>query len=184
MIRILDIIFSLTALVILSPLFLIVGIAIRLETIGSPIFRQERVGLNGQRFFMCKFRSMVRDAPELGGYSTRPGDPRITRIGRFIRSTSIDELPQLWNVLIGDMGLVGPRPDVPAQEELYDAADRSKRLSVRPGVTGLAQVTRRSKATAAERLEKDLEYVDNQSLGLYFAVLGGTIKLVLTKLAH
>lgn len=184
MTRILDIVFSLIALVILSPLLLIVAIAIRLESPGSPIFRQERVGQGGQRFFMRKFRSMVRDAPKLGGYSTRPGDPRITRIGRFIRSTSIDELPQLWNVLIGDMSLVGPRPDVPAQEGLYDPADWAKRLSIRPGVTGLAQVTRRSSATAAERLEKDLQYVDNQSLGLYLAVLGGTVKLVLTKLAH
>lgn len=184
MTRICDIFLSFLALVTLSPLLLVVAIVIRLESPGSPVFRHERVGKCGKRFYMNKLRSMVRDAPKLGAYATRPGDPRITCIGRFIRATSIDELPQLWNVLTGEMSLVGPRPDVPAQEELYAPADWAKRLSVRPGVTGLAQVTRRSSATAAERLEKDLEYVDNQSVGLYFLVLGRTIKLVLSKLAH
>ena len=127
---------------------------------------------------------MVENAPELGSFSTKPGDPRITRVGKFIRATSLDELPQIWNVLIGDMSLVGPRPDVPAQKALYTPDDWHKRTQVRPGITGLAQVTQRSNATHTERLALDLDYIDRQSVGLYLIILLRTARLILTKRAH
>ena len=103
------------------------------------LFRQTRLGLHGREFGMFKFRSMVKNAASIGPYFTSDNDPRITRVGRFIRRTSIDELPQILNVLRGDMSLVGPRPDVPAQRALYSDADWAQRCSVRPGITGLAQ---------------------------------------------
>lgn len=184
MIRLLDILFSGLALICLSPVLLLLAIAIPLETRGNPIFRQTRIGKNGQSFQLNKFRSMVKNAPELGGFSTRPGDPRITRIGKFIRATSLDESPQVWNIIIGDMSLVGPRPDVPAQKQLYTTEEWQKRTSIRPGLTGLAQVMKRSNATHEERLLMDLEYVDQQSVALYLKILFSTARLVLTKLAH
>ena len=157
--RAIDIVLSLVALLALSPLLLAAALAIAVET-GLPVlFRQTRVGLNGRTFGMYKFRSMVKNAASIGPYFTQTDDPRITRIGRFIRRTSIDELPQLINVLRGDMSLVGPRPDVPAQRSLYSQADWAQRCSVRPGITGLAQALYRSDSTEAQRLEADLRYV-------------------------
>lgn len=154
-----DIVLSLVALLVLSPLLLGAALAIALET-GSPVlFRQTRVGLNGREFGMFKFRSMVKNAASIGPYFTQTDDPRITRVGRFLRCTSIDELPQLINVLKGDMSLVGPRPDVPAQRSLYTAADWAQRCSVRPGITGLAQALYRSDSTEVQRLEADLRYI-------------------------
>lgn len=184
MCRFFDIFFSSIGLIILSPIMLLIAIIIILESPGSPIFRQNRVGEKGVIFKMNKFRSMVKNAPSLGSYKTCSGDTRITRIGRIIRKTSLDELPQLWNVLIGDMSLVGPRPDVPAQQKLYEPNDWEKRTSVKPGITGLAQATKRSSATAEERLEKDFEYIDQRSIKVYFKVLFTTARLILTKLAH
>ena len=147
------------ALLALAPLLLGAALAIALET-GLPVlFRQTRVGLNGREFGMYKFRSMVKNAAQVGPYFTTDNDPRITRVGRFVRRTSIDELPQLINVLKGEMSLVGPRPDVPAQRSLYTPVDWAQRCSVRPGITGLAQALYRSSATEAQRLEADLRYV-------------------------
>lgn len=184
MCRFFDILFSLIGLLFLGPIMLIIAIVITLESPGSPIFRQNRVGQEGIIFKMNKFRSMVKNAPSIGALTTCPGDPRITKIGRIIRKTSLDELPQLWNVLIGDMSLVGPRPDVPAQEKLYKPNDWKKRISVKPGITGLAQATKRSSATDEERLEKDFEYINQQSVKIYFKILFMTARLLLTKLAH
>jgi len=169
--RVLDSVLSALALVALSPLLLVTAAAIALES-GLPVlFRQTRLGLHSEAFGMFKFRSMVKNADVIGPYFTQDNDPRITRVGRLIRRTSIDELPQLINVLIGDMSLVGPRPDVPAQRALYSDADWAQRCSVRPGITGLAQVVIRSQGTEAERLALDLQYTREASVGLDFKIL-------------
>jgi lipopolysaccharide/colanic/teichoic acid biosynthesis glycosyltransferase len=162
--RLLDIVLSLAALLLLSPVMLLAALAVALET-GLPVlFRQRRIGLHGQEFQMFKFRSMVKDAARIGPFNTSAADPRITRVGRVLRRTSIDELPQLLNVLRGDMSLVGPRPDVPVQRSLYSDEDFALRHSVRPGITGLAQVVLRSEGTEDQRRELDLRYVREHSV--------------------
>jgi lipopolysaccharide/colanic/teichoic acid biosynthesis glycosyltransferase len=173
--RTFDISLSLLALVLLSPVLATAALAITMES-GLPVlFRQTRLGLGGREFSMYKFRSMVRDAAALGPYYTAADDPRITPVGRFLRRTSIDELPQLINVLAGDMSLVGPRPDVPAQRALYSDEEWAQRCSVRPGITGLAQALLRSDATEAERLAMDLRYTRERSLWLDLRILGWTL---------
>jgi lipopolysaccharide/colanic/teichoic acid biosynthesis glycosyltransferase len=143
---------------------------------GWPVFfRQVRVGRGGREFGMFKFRSMVKDAASTGPYFTEANDVRITRVGRFIRRTSIDELPQIINVLLGDMSLVGPRPDVPEQQALYSPEDWSRRCSVRPGITGLAQAMIRSVGTHQDRLALDLRYTREQSSWLDFKILWLTL---------
>ena len=171
-----DIVLSLAALLALAPLLLGAALAIALETGFPVVFRQTRLGLNGREFGMYKFRSMVKNAAQLGPYFTTDKDPRITRVGRFIRRTSIDELPQLINVLKGDMSLVGPRPDVPVQRSLYTEADWAERCSVRPGITGLAQALYRSEATYEQRLNADLRYAREASIWLDLQILVLTIR--------
>lgn len=171
-----DIVLSLVALLVLSPLLLGAVLAIALETGFPVVFRQTRLGLNGREFGMYKFRSMVKNAARMGPYFTTDKDPRITRVGRFIRRTSIDELPQLINVLKGDMSLVGPRPDVPVQRSLYTEADWAERCSVRPGITGLAQALYRSEATYEQRLNADLRYAREASIWLDLQILVWTIR--------
>ena len=162
--RVVDVALSLLALVLLGPLLLLVAAGIAAQD-GLPVFfRQARVGRGGREFAMYKFRSMVKNAASVGPYFTAAGDPRITPLGRFIRRTSIDELPQLLNVLLGDMSLVGPRPDVPVQRSLYTEAQWQERCSVRPGITGLAQALLRSQATDEQRLALDLQYVREHSV--------------------
>ncbi len=153
-----DVVLSLLALLVLSPLLVATSLAIALESGRPVLFRQIRLGLHGREFGMFKFRSMVKNAASIGPYFTSTNDPRITRVGRLIRRTSIDELPQILNVLRGDMSLVGPRPDVPAQRGLYSDADWAQRCSVRPGITGLAQALLRSEGSEGERLALDLRY--------------------------
>jgi len=173
--RALDVLMALSALLLLSPLLLAAAAAIALES-GRPIlFRQTRLGLHGREFPMYKFRSMVVNAAAQGPYFTSDGDPRITRVGRWLRRTSIDELPQLLNVLKGDMSLVGPRPDVPEQRRLYSDADWKQRCSVRPGITGLAQAKLRSEATPAQRLALDLRYAREHGLLLDLRIIGWTL---------
>ena len=156
--RAMDVVLSLLALLVLSPLLVATSLAIALESGRPVLFRQIRLGLHGREFGMFKFRSMVKDAASIGPYFTSTNDPRITRVGRLIRRTSVDELPQILNVLRGDMSLVGPRPDVPAQRGLYSDADWAQRCSVRPGITGLAQALLRSEGSEGERLALDLRY--------------------------
>ena len=171
-----DIVLAMAALLALAPLLLGAALAIALET-GLPVlFRQTRVGLNGREFGMFKFRSMVKNAAQVGPYFTTDNDPRITRVGRFVRRTSIDELPQLINVLKGEMSLVGPRPDVPAQRSLYTPVDWAQRCSVRPGITGLAQALYRSDSTEAQRLEADLRYTRDASLWLDLKICWWTLR--------
>jgi lipopolysaccharide/colanic/teichoic acid biosynthesis glycosyltransferase len=161
--RLTDIVLSLTALLLLAPVLLLTALAVVIDS-GLPVFfKQTRVGLNGCEFGMFKFRSMVKNAASTGPYFTDANDTRITRVGQFIRRTSIDELPQIINVLLGDMSLVGPRPDVPMQKSLYLPEDWAQRCSVRPGITGLAQVSGRSEVTFEQRLAFDLDYAKNMS---------------------
>lgn len=179
--RLFDILVASLVLGVIWPLLLACGIAVRLDSPGSVFYTQERVGRGGHLFRIYKFRSMVKDADRIGSYQTAEGDPRITHVGRFLRRTSLDELPQLINVLTGDMSLVGPRPDVPAQRETYSDDDWAKRTSVRPGLTGLAQATLRSSATRRERLALDLEYVARSSVLFDLKVILLTFKQALSK---
>ncbi len=172
--RALDLAIALPALALLAPLMALVATAIRMESKGPVIFKQSRVGKNGTEFTMFKFRSMVQHAEELRAAvlasSDRDGvcfkskdDPRITEFGRFIRRCSIDELPQLWNVVRGDMSLVGPRPALPSEVAAYPSR-ALKRLSVRPGITGLWQVSGRADVGFEEMIDMDLSYADNRSI--------------------
>ena len=173
--RLIDICLAMLALLMLSPVLLGASLAVWWDS-GRPIFfRQTRVGLNGHVFGMLKFRSMKVDAESTGPYFTQTNDPRITRVGSFIRRTSIDELPQLINVLRGDMSLVGPRPDVPEQRSLYSAEEWQQRCSVRPGITGLAQAQIRSVGTHADRLALDLRYTRENTLWLDLKILWLTL---------
>jgi lipopolysaccharide/colanic/teichoic acid biosynthesis glycosyltransferase len=173
--RAMDLALSALALLLLSPLLLGVALAVALESGRPVLFRQHRVGRDERLFGLYKFRSMVKDAASIGPYHTAADDPRITRVGRFIRRTSLDELPQLLNVLKGEMSLVGPRPDVPAQRSLYSEADWRLRCSVRPGITGLAQALLRSAATPEQRLDLDLRYVRERSLWLDLKIMAWTL---------
>jgi lipopolysaccharide/colanic/teichoic acid biosynthesis glycosyltransferase len=174
--RLFDVCVSLCLLLLLSPLLLGTALAVAIESGFPVLFRQTRIGRKGREFGMFKFRSMVKNAASVGPYFTTANDPRITRVGRFIRRTSLDELPQLINVLKGDMSLVGPRPDVPAQKRLYTEADWAQRCSVRPGITGLAQALYRSDSTEAQRLEADLRYTREASLWLDLKICWWTVK--------
>jgi lipopolysaccharide/colanic/teichoic acid biosynthesis glycosyltransferase len=170
---VLDRLLSAVALVVFSPLFAGLALWIVLESGRPVIFRQRRAGQDGVPFEMHKFRTMVANAIELGRelqlsddpFGLLPNDPRITRSGRFLRRTSLDELPQLWDVLLGRMSLVGPRPDLVEQVENYEPQDR-RRLAVKPGITGWAQVRGRDEIPWEERFRLDAWYVDNWSLGL------------------
>jgi lipopolysaccharide/colanic/teichoic acid biosynthesis glycosyltransferase len=173
--RAIDVAVSALALLLLSPVLLAVALAVALESGFPVLFKQQRVGRGDREFGLYKFRSMVKNAAAIGPYHTASDDPRITRSGRFIRRTSLDELPQLLNVLKGEMSLVGPRPDVPAQRALYTPQDWQERCSVRPGITGLAQAKLRSEATPQQRLDLDLRYVREQSLALDLRILLWTL---------
>jgi len=170
---VLDRLLAAVALVLLSPLFAGLALWIVLESGRPVIFRQRRAGQDGLPFEMHKFRTMVANAIELGRelqlsadpFGLLPNDPRITRSGRFLRRTSLDELPQLWDVLLGRMSLVGPRPDLVEQVANYEPADR-RRLAVKPGITGWAQVQGRDEIPWEERFRLDAWYVDNWSLAL------------------
>lgn len=173
--RAFDTLVSLVAVLLLSPVLLGAALAVWAESGRPVLFRQVRVGRGGREFGMLKFRSMVQNAAAIGPHRTSADDPRITRVGRVLRRTSVDELPQLLNVLSGDMSLVGPRPDVPAQRSGYTEAQWRERHTVRPGITGLAQARYRSDATERERLEADLLYVREASFWLDLQVLWWTV---------
>ena len=161
--RALDVAVAGTGLVLTSPLLGLAALAVKLEGGGPVLYRQVRVGREGEDFELLKLRTMVVGAETMGaGYAVDQGDPRITRLGRFLRRSSIDELPQLWNVLRGDMSVVGPRPTLRYQVEQYDARQR-RRLDVSPGLTGWAQVHGRAALPWAERIELDLWYVEHRS---------------------
>jgi len=176
-----DILVSVIGLALLAPVFLIIAIAIKLDSPGPVFFRQERVGKDGRIFRIFKFRTMVQNATAHPlGYHTHDGDPRVTRVGRFLRQYSLDELPQFFNILVGDMSLVGPRPTLAYQVEKYNDFQR-RRLLVRPGVTGLAQINGRNQLTWPQRIERDVWYVDHWSYGLDLKILWQTVGVVLRR---
>jgi len=179
--RLFDISVSVFLLLFLSPVMVLIGILVYAEDGGPFLFRQIRVGRGGSLFSMLKFRSMIRNAECTGGYSTCVADPRVTKVGRVIRRTSIDELPQLINVLFGDMSIVGPRPLVPQQCQFYTQEEWVMRHSVRPGITGLSQAKLRSQATHEQRTSMDLEYVTGPSAFLDSKIIALTIVQVFLK---
>ena len=178
MTRLIDLAVASVALALSSPVLLVFMVAIRIESHGSPIYRQRRIGRHGEPFEMLKLRTMVSGAENHGaGLAVNYGDPRITRVGRVLRRFSIDELPNLVNVLRGEMSIVGPRPTIQAQVEEYTPQQR-RRLEVKPGITGWAQINGRASLPWHERIELDIWYVDHRTLRLDLAILLKTVRLL------
>lgn len=176
--RCFDLVIAFAALLFLSPLLLLVALVIFLK-MGAPVFfRQPRPGLNGRVFYIWKFRSMAESKDKFG--NVLPDEDRITRLGNFLRGSSIDELPALWNVLVGDMSLVGPRPLLVEYLELY-TPEASRRHSVKPGITGWAQVNGRNNIDWEEKFKLDVWYVDNHNFWLDIKILFTTFKKVFLK---
>ncbi|QBY01311.1 sugar transferase [Rhodophyticola sp. CCM32] len=176
--RAFDVLLSLACLIPLVIPMLVIAVAIKREDGGPVLYKQKRIGRGCVPFEMLKFRSMIVNADQTGGFQTMQNDQRVTRIGVFMRAKSIDELPQILNVLKGDMSFVGPRPDVPMQEQLYEPEDWQRRHQVRPGITGLAQVRGRSDIDPKTRLAHDLEYVERANLALDLHILLKTFRVV------
>jgi lipopolysaccharide/colanic/teichoic acid biosynthesis glycosyltransferase len=192
--RLLDLAVAGAALVLLTPIWLAIGVLVRVTSPGPALYRATVVGKDGRRFTYYKFRSMVagddrhhkewlrdfvtKDAPYRDGVYKVEADPRVTSVGRVLRRLSLDEVPQLINVLRGEMSLVGPRPPIPFEYELYDERAR-QRLAVKPGITGLYQVTARSQVPFSRMLTLDLEYIERRSLGLDVAIMVRTVGVVL-----
>ena len=174
--RLIDCAVAWSAFLALSPLFWLLVVLIRLDSQGSAFFRQERIGKDGQPFVAYKFRSMVDNATAVGlGLNVAVNDSRITRVGKILRDTSLDELPQLFNVIRGEMSLVGPRPTLAYQVAGYDDFQR-RRLLVKPGITGWAQINGRNAIPWEERIRLDVWYADHWSLGLDAYILLRTAK--------
>ena len=177
--RAFDLCVVLLGLLLLGPLFLLIALAIRLDSPGPAFFHQERSGQYGRLFRIHKFRTLVAGGEHMGaGYVLERNDPRITRVGAILRRLTLDELPQLVNVLKGEMSLVGPRPTLPYQVALYDASQR-QRLLVKPGMTGWAWIHGRRELTWPQRIEFDVWYVTHWSLGLDMKILWRSIPLLL-----
>jgi len=170
----LDIFIALAAMVILSPVLVAIGITIRLSSKGPAVFKQERAGKNGKPFVFYKFRTMTLDAAPFGPSPKSGQDPRLTKVGKFLRESSLDELPQLFNVLKGDMSIVGPRPLYLSQIPEWSERQK-KRLLVKPGLTGLAQIQGRAELTREEKLELDVKYVENAGLLTDIRIMLATI---------
>lgn len=178
--RTIDFLLSFLAIILLSPLLLIIALWIKLDSKGPAIFKQDRLGLYGKVFKIFKFRTMKIGA-EAGGVYEKKGDARVTRVGKLLRKTSLDELPQLVNVLLGDMSLIGPRPPLTYHPWLYEEYDtfQKKMFDVRPGVTGWAQVNGRKEVPWPQRIKLNVEYVENISLVLDIKIFFKTIFKVL-----
>ena len=177
--RALDLVIGGLGSVLSAPVVALLALAIRLESPGHPLYTQTRVGKDGELFEIYKLRTMVRGAEFTGaGLAIQEGDDRITRIGAFLRRYSLDELPNLWNVLHGEMSIVGPRPTLAGQVEQYTERQRG-RLAVKPGITGWAQVNGRAALPWPERIELDLWYVEHRSLRLDLHILARTVRMVL-----
>ena len=179
--RLLDIIISAIALMALAPVLAVCALLVRRGSPGPVLYSQLRLGLYGRPFRLWKFRTMHAGAPDVrnadGSAFTGDHDPRVTPAGRFLRTTSLDELPQLWNVLRGDMSLVGPRPDQVDQRRFYTESEKRK-LNVKPGLTGLAQINGRNEIPWESRKALDVEYVEHRSMWLDLRILGKTIPYV------
>ncbi len=172
--RALDLLIGVPAVIVSAPVVAILAALVRLESPGHPIYTQRRVGKDGRPFAIYKLRTMVRGAEFTGaGLALQEGDDRITRMGRFLRRTSLDELPNLWNVVRGEMSIVGPRPTLQVQVDQYTPHQR-RRLEVPPGITGWAQVNGRASLPWSERIELDVFYVEHRSLALDLKILART----------
>lgn len=180
--RIIGLLISIPSLLLIIPICLIACIFIVIESSGNPIYIQERIGLNGQSFSIYKLRSMYQDAEKNGHKWASKNDTRITKVGRFIRKTRIDELPQIINVIKGEMSIIGPRPERPEfiNEFLKDIPNFNERLAVRPGITGWAQVNGGYELTPKDKLVYDLFYINHESIKLDFLILLKTIKVMVT----
>jgi lipopolysaccharide/colanic/teichoic acid biosynthesis glycosyltransferase len=177
--RAVDIVVSTLVLLVSSPLLAVAMVAVRLESPGPILYRQRRAGLHGHPFEVIKLRTMVDGAEHIGaGLAVNANDARITRVGALLRRTSLDELPNLLNVLRGEMSLIGPRPTLPAQVEQYTERQRG-RLEIKPGITGWAQVNGRATLPWSERIELDLHYIEHRSLALDLKILSRTVAMVL-----
>jgi lipopolysaccharide/colanic/teichoic acid biosynthesis glycosyltransferase len=177
--RALDLTIGLAGSIVTAPLVVVLALAIRLETRGDPIYRQTRIGKDGRPFQIYKLRTMISGAEFTGArLAVAEGDDRITRVGSLLRRYSLDELPNLWNVLRGEMSLIGPRPTLPVQVEQYSERQRG-RLAIKPGITGWAQVNGRASLPWPERIELDLYYIEHRSLELDLKILWRTLAMVL-----
>ena len=177
--RTVDIVFGMLALIVAAPAIVLAMLAIRLESRGHPIYRQRRVGKDGQEFDLLKLRTMVDGAEHVGaGLAINENDPRVTRVGAFLRRTSLDELPNLLGVVRGDLSFIGPRPTIPVQVAQYTERQRG-RLAIRPGITGWAQVNGRAALPWSERIELDLYYIEHRSLAFDVRILWRTVSIVL-----
>jgi lipopolysaccharide/colanic/teichoic acid biosynthesis glycosyltransferase len=178
--RAFDVVVAGTVSLVTAPLLVLLALAIRLESPGHPLYTQTRVGKGGRLFEIYKLRTMVHGAEFTGaGLGIQEGDDRITRVGKFLRRTSLDELPNLWNVLRGEMSIIGPRPTLQVQVQQYTDRERG-RLAVKPGITGWAQVNGRASLPWPQRIELDLWYVEHRTLALDAEILGRTVRMVLT----
>ena len=186
--RVIDVVAAAAALLLLSPLWLLIVAAVRLTSRGPVLYRQVRCGLHGRRFVLLKFRTMVENAERMRGEVEHlnvmdgpvfkaPGDPRVTPVGRLLRRSSLDELPQFLNVLVGDMALVGPRPPIPEEVDQYEPWQR-RRLAMKPGITCLWQISGRSNLDFATWMELDLAYIDHWSLWLDTKIMALTVPAV------
>ncbi len=175
--RLLDILISLPSIILLSPVLVFIILVIKLTGKGRAIFKQQRAGKNGKPFTFYKFRTMKTDADPFGPSPKSANDPRLTKIGKFLRESSLDELPQLLNVLKADMSIVGPRPLYLEQIEEWNERQK-KRLLVKPGLTGLAQISGRAELTKEEKLELDVQYVESASLLLDIKIILATFKQI------
>jgi len=182
--RLLDIVVSFLCLVILSPLFLFIALWIRRDSPGPAIYTQDRLGLKGKVFKIFKFRTMIMNAPDLrnadGSTYTGDDDPRVTKSGRFLRKTSLDEIPQLLNVLLGPMSLLGPRPDKADQIGYYEPGEERK-LDMKPGISGYAMIHGRNLIAWKDRIALDIWYIDHYNLWLDVVIVLKTIPLVLSR---
>jgi lipopolysaccharide/colanic/teichoic acid biosynthesis glycosyltransferase len=178
--RTLDLVIAGAVSALTAPVVALLAVAVRLESPGHPIYTQTRVGKDGALFEIYKLRTMVHGAEFTGaGLAIQEGDDRITRLGRFLRRYSLDELPNLWNVVRGEMSIIGPRPTLQVQVEQYTERERG-RLAVKPGITGWAQVNGRASLPWPERIELDLWYVEHRTLALDMEILVRTVRMVLT----
>jgi lipopolysaccharide/colanic/teichoic acid biosynthesis glycosyltransferase len=176
--RAIDIVGGCISLVLAAPVLAVAALAIRMESRGHAIYRQRRVGRDGVPFDLLKLRTMVDGAEHVGaGLAINENDPRVTRVGAFLRRTSFDELPNLLNVVRGDMSFIGPRPTIPVQVAQYTERQRG-RLAIRPGITGWAQVNGRASLPWSERIELDLYYIEHRSPALDLRILGRTLAIV------
>jgi undecaprenyl phosphate N,N'-diacetylbacillosamine 1-phosphate transferase len=183
--RLIDIFGSLIAIIIIFPIFILIALLIKFTSKGPIIFKQERLGKDGKIFNILKFRTMIINAEKIGEgiFIKNNEDKRITKAGKFLRTSSLDELPQLWNVFIGNMSIVGPRPPIPYHPYKYEEYNeiQKKRFKMKPGITGLAQITVRNYASWDKRIIIDCEYIDKFSIYLDLKILFNTIRKIILK---